>query len=52
MEGDILCKDMAKLVELKNLNEADNFITLNTYLCIEINGHLLTNIIYNVVVGS
>ncbi len=31
------------------LGEADHFITNNAYLCIELNGHMLTNLVFNVI---
>lgn len=34
-----------------NLAESDHFITNNVYVCVELNGHLLINIVYNVIQG-
>ena len=31
------------------LGETDHFITNNAYLCIELNGHMLTNLVFNVI---
>lgn len=36
----------------QGLSENDHFITSNAYLCIEINGHMLANLILNVVKGK
>ena len=35
-----------------SLTEGDHFITNNAYLCIELNGHMFTNLVYNVVNGT
>lgn len=32
-------------------SEADHFITQNAYICIELNSHLIINVIYNVIKG-
>ena len=33
------------------MSESDHFITTNAYTCIELNGHLLVNMVYNVING-
>ena len=35
----------------RDYSEKDHFITTNAYTCIELNAHLLLNMVYNVVVG-
>ena len=34
-----------------NLAESAHFITNNAYLCVEINGHMFINLVYNVIIG-
>ena len=33
-------------------NEADHFITINAYVCTEINAHLVTNVVINIINGN
>ena len=33
----------------KGLTEKDYFVTNNAYLCVELNGHMMTNLVYNVI---
>ena len=35
----------------QRLAEADHFVTNNAYMCVELNAHLLTNTIWNVIKG-
>ena len=34
-----------------NLAETDHFIANNAYVCVEFNGHVLINIVYNIIQG-
>ena len=35
-------------LECNELSESDHFITNNAYVCIELNAHMLLNLVYNV----
>ena len=39
-------------LQANSYSEQDHFITQNAYVCTELNGHLLINIVHNVIVGK
>ena len=40
-----------KWLHMKKMSFSDHFVTQNVYVCTELNGHMLLNTVYNVVVG-
>ncbi len=38
-------------LEINNLSQNDHFITNNAYLCLELNAHMILNLVYNVIIG-